>query len=225
MSKSVPLPTRGRENPPLIGIIDDDRAVREALSGLFASMGFAVEMFDSIDAFEESAGSERAACLVVDVRLPGKSGLEFIEDLARSGRMHAIVFISGHADIAMSVRAMKAGAIEFLTKPVREQELLDAVQRAIEWDQHYRATAAKVAEVRARYALLTPRERTVMEQVVTGLPNRLIAEGIGITEATVKLHRGQIMRKMQTGSLVDLVRAADLLELSPAAAIANHQNA
>lgn len=206
------MPTRDREIPPVVGVIDDDRSVREALSGLFRSMGLAVELFDSVDAYEESAIVGSAACLVVDVRLPGKSGLEFIEELARTGQMQAIVFISGHADIAMSVRAMKAGAIEFLTKPVREQELLDAVQRAIEWDRHHRARAEKIAATRSRYALLTPRERAVMAQVVTGQPNKQIAERIGISEATVKLHRGQIMRKMDAGSLVELVRAADLLE-------------
>ncbi|MDH7972861.1 response regulator [Sphingomonas sp. AR_OL41] len=205
------MPLRDREDAPTVVVIDDDRAVREALEGLFASVGLSVDLFDSVDAYLEAAPDERPGCLVVDVRLPGKSGLDFIEEEARAGNRRAIVFISGHADIAMSVRAMKAGAIEFLTKPVREQELLDAVQRAIRHDRQQRAEQKKIAEARARYGLLTPRERAVMAQVVIGRLNRQIAEDIGITEATVKLHRGQIMRKMQVGSLIDLVRAADLL--------------
>lgn len=200
-----------RETPPKVVVIDDDRAVREALRGLFESVGLVVDLFESIDAYTEQSPDAGVGCLVVDVRLPGKSGLEFIEEQARAGNRRAIVFISGHADIAMSVRAMKAGAVDFLAKPVREQELLDAVQRAIVQDRQNRAEAERLAEARCRYALLTARERAVMAQVVAGRLSKQIAQDMGVTEATIKLHRGQTMRKMQAGSLIELVRVADLL--------------
>lgn len=205
------MPTRAEAESAVVVVIDDDLAVREALGGLFQSIGLTVDLYGSVDAFQAAGTGDRGDCLVVDVRLPGKGGLEFIEELGREGTRRAIVFISGHADVPMSVRAMKAGAIDFLTKPVREQELLEAVQRAIAANRRRRADEALVAQAHARFALLTPRERAVMAEVVTGKPNRQIAAAIGITEATVKLHRSQIMRKMQAGSLVDLVRLADLL--------------
>jgi FixJ family two-component response regulator len=205
------LPTQAEAGGAIVAIIDDDLAVREALGGLFQSIGLTADLHASVDAFLAAATGDRADCLVVDVRLPGKGGLEFIEELARAGTRRAIVFISGHADIPMAVRAMKAGAIDFLTKPVREQELLEAVQRAIQASRKRRAEEARTVEAHALYALLTQRERAVMAEVITGKPNRTIAAGIGISEATVKLHRSQIMRKMRAGSLIELVRLADLL--------------
>jgi FixJ family two-component response regulator len=200
-----------KADAPMVVVIDDDQAVREALGGLFASVGLAVDLFASIDAYLEKDPGQRIECLVLDVRLPGKSGLEFIEEQARAGIRRAIVFISGHADVAMSVRAMKAGAVEFLTKPVREQDLLDAVQHALAHARKHRAQEERLAEVRSRYAFLTARERAVMAQVVSGRLSKQIAEGMGVTEATIKLHRGQIMRKMQASSVIELVRISDIL--------------
>jgi FixJ family two-component response regulator len=197
--------------PPTVVVIDDDEAVRDALAGLFASIGIAVTDFGSIDAYLDAAPPKGATCLVLDIRLPGRSGIEYLEDLARAGMNKAIVCISGHADVAISVRAMKAGAVEFLVKPVREQDLLDAVQRALEHDLQQRTLRERIASVLARYDTLTARERLVMAHILAGRLNRQIAEQLGIAEATVKLHRGKVMRKMAAGSLIELVRAADLL--------------
>ena len=203
-----------RPAPPTVVVIDDDEAIRDALAGLFASIGIAVTEFGSIDAYLDAPPTKGATCLVLDIRLPGRSGIEYMEDLARVGKNRAIVCISGHADVAISVRAMKAGAVEFLVKPVREQDLLDAVQRAFEYDLQQRTLRERVASVVTRYDTLTARERLVMEQILAGRLNRQIAEHLGIAEATVKLHRGKVMRKMATGSLVELVRAADLIAAS-----------
>lgn len=199
------------DEEPRVVVIDDDCDVREALEGLFRSVGLRVELYGSVQGYVDSNLEDRLGCLVLDVRLPGKSGLEFQEELVREGRSQPIVFISGHADVAMSVRAMKAGAVEFLTKPVRDQDLLEAVQLAIEQDRARRRGESARRQVTIDYAALSVRERDVMARVVTGLRNKQIATELGVTEATVKLHRSQIMRKMKAGSLVELLRMADLI--------------
>jgi RNA polymerase sigma factor (sigma-70 family) len=202
------------EAQPTVIVIDDDRDIREALQGLLRSVGLRVELFASVQEYLDSGPSTYPGCLVLDVRLPGRSGLDFHDDLIKANVHLPVVFISGHADISMSVRAMKAGAVEFLTKPVRHQDLLDAIQQALKQDRARRDDERTVAGIRAGFDRLTPREREVMTLVVAGRPNKEIAAEIGISEATVKLHRGQAMRKMQARSLADLVRMADKLELS-----------
>lgn len=194
-------------------VIDDDRDVREALQGLFRSVGLTVELFASVQDYRRSPRSDSAGCMVLDVRLPGQSGLEFFEEFRQSEINCPVIFISGHADIPMSVRAMKAGAIEFLTKPVREQDLLDAVQLAIERDRVRRQGTGSLARLQADFNSLTQREREVMVLVVAGRRNKEIASEIGISEATVKLHRGHVMQKMHALTLAALVRMADALEL------------
>ena len=194
-------------------VIDDDRDVREALQGLFRSVGLTVELFASVQDYRRSPRSNSAGCMVLDVRLPGQSGLEFFEEFRQSEINCPVIFISGHADIPMSVRAMKAGAIEFLTKPVREQDLLDAVQLAIERDRVRRQGTGSLARLQADFNSLTQREREVMVLVVAGRRNKEIASEIGISEATVKLHRGHVMQKMHALTLAALVRMADALEL------------
>ena len=196
---------------PTVVVIDDDEEIREGLQGLLGSVGLRVELFASVQEFLESTRPDRPGCLVLDVRLPGRSGLDFNDDLASANVQMPVIFISGHADIPMSVRAMKAGAVEFLTKPVRHQDLLDAIQRALDQDRIRRADAKAVAGLRASLDTLTPREREVMVLVVAGLPNKQIAHEIELTVATVKVHRGQVMRKMRVRSLAELVRTADKL--------------
>jgi FixJ family two-component response regulator len=195
-------------------VIDDDEEIREGLRGLLGSVGLRVELFASVKEFVESARPDCPGCLVLDVRLPGRSGLDFHDDLARANVHMPVIFISGHADVQMSVRAMKAGAVEFLTKPVRQQDLLDAIQRALDQDRIRREDDKAVAELRASFETLTLREREVMVQVVAGLLNKQIAHEIGLTEPTVKAHRGQVMRKMRARSLAELVRMGDKLKLS-----------
>ncbi len=199
---------------PTVVVIDDDEEIREGLQGLLGSVGLRVELFASVQEFLGSARPDRPGCLVLDVRLPGRSGLDFHDDLAMANVHMPVIFISGHADIAMSVRAMKAGAVEFLTKPVRHQDLLDAIQRALDQDRSRREDDKAVAELRASLDTLTPREREVMVLVVAGLPNKQIAHEIELTEATVKVYRRQVMRKMRTRSLAELVRMAGKLKLS-----------
>ena len=196
---------------PLVLIIDDDASVRAGLKDLLCSVGLRVESFGSTEEFLRSTLVDAPGCIILDVRLPGPSGLEFQRTLSTSSIRLPVVFISGHADIAMSVRAMKAGAVEFLTKPIREQELLDAVQAAIELDRARRRGEKVIAELRDRCNSLTPREREVFAIVVTGCPSKHIAAELELSEATVKVHRGQIMRKMQAQTLVELVRMADQL--------------
>jgi FixJ family two-component response regulator len=197
---------------PTVVVIDDDEEIREGLQDLLVSVGLRVELFASVQEFLGSAGPDRPGCLVLDVRLPGRSGLDFHDDLASANVHMPVIFISGHADISMSVRAMKAGAVEFLTKPVRHQDLLDAIQRALDQDRVRRRDANAVADVRARLDTLTLREREVMELAVAGLMNKQIAHEIGVTEATVKFHRGQVMRKMRARSLAELVRMGSRLK-------------
>jgi len=196
---------------PIVFVIDDDFSVREALEGLFASVGLATEGYGSVLEFAAADRPDRPGCIVLDIRLPGQSGLEFQEALARAGTPRSVILISGHADVPMTVRAMRAGAVDVLTKPVRDQELLEAVHRAIEQDLARRGEANSRATVAARYEHLTRREREVMALVVTGMPNKVIAVKVSITEATVKIHRGQVMKKMGADSIASLVRMSDLL--------------
>lgn len=200
-----------KDSDALVVVIDDDESVREALRALFQSVGLTTEIYGSVQAFLDAGQLERAGCIVLDIRLPGRSGLEFQEALARSGAAQSVVLISAHVDVQMAVRAMKAGAIDVLTKPVREQDLLEAVNRALTKDQQRRGEARLDQALAARYATLSERERQVFVLVAAGLLNKQIAERVAITEATVKLHRSQVMKKMEAESLPELVRMADRL--------------
>jgi FixJ family two-component response regulator len=196
---------------PVVFVIDDDASIREALKSLFNSIGLRVETFGSASQLLERPLPDAPSCLVLDVRLPGLSGLDFQGELATANILIPIIFITGHGDIPMSVRAMKAGAVEFLTKPFRDQDLLDAVQTAIERDRTRREGARSISSLRSRFEILTPREQEVIAFVTTGMMNKQIAAQIGVSEITVKVHRGNIMRKMGAKSLADLVRMADVL--------------
>jgi len=198
---------------PTVFVIDDDASIRESLSSLVRSIGLNVETFSSAREFFQHKRSEAPACLVLDVRLPGLSGMEVQRELALAHNQIPIIFITGHGDIPMSVRAMKAGAVEFLTKPFRDQDLLDAVQQAIERDGETLKQRSRTAEIRARYEMLTPREREVMHFVVQGLLNKQIAGELGTSEITVKIQRGHVMQKLQAKSVPDLVRISEQLKL------------
>jgi FixJ family two-component response regulator len=202
------------EPPPTIVVIDDDASMRRALENLLKSVGFAVELFASPQEFQQSGRPDRPGCIVLDVRFPGRSGLDMQQDLASSGAPLPIIFITGYGDVPMSVRAMKAGAVEFLTKPFRDQDLLDAVGTALETDRARRAGEMRLAELRARSEALTARERQVMSLVVAGRLNKQIAGELGVSEMTVKMHRRQVMRKMQASGLAQLVRLADQLGIT-----------
>jgi len=202
------------EEQPVVFVIDDDKLVRDSITDLLLSVGIRAETFGSAHEFLGSKRADAPGCIVLDLRLPGSSGLEFQRTLAESGIELPVIFISGHGDISTSVRALKSGAIEFLTKPLREQELLDAVQAGIERDRTRRQQARLVAELRKRFMSLTPRQQEVLAQVVTGRLNKQIAGQLGLSEMTVKVHRSQVMRKMRAKSLVDLVRMADQLGVS-----------
>jgi FixJ family two-component response regulator len=196
---------------PIVFVIDDDLAMRTTLSSLFRSMGLRVELFGSAQEFAQIKMPDVASCLVLDIRLPGVSGLDFQAKLAEADIRIPIIFMTGYGDIPMSVRAMKAGAVDFLTKPFRDQDILDAVIRAIERDKNRRDSEKGVSELRVLFDSLTSREREVMEHVIAGLMNKQIAAKLGITEITVKVHRGHMMRKMKARSVIDLVATADLL--------------
>jgi FixJ family two-component response regulator len=195
----------------VVYVIDDDASMRESLKSLFASVGLRVETFGSASEFLAKKLPDAAICLVVDVRLPGLSGLDFQAELSQAHIDVPIIFITGHGDIAMSVKAMKAGAVEFLTKPFRDQDLLDAVKLALEKDEAKRKGQKTTASVRLLFESLTPREQEVIGLVAAGLMNKQVAAEMGVSEITVKVHRGNVMRKMKANSLADLVRMADML--------------
>jgi len=198
---------------PIVYIVDDDASLREAISRLLRSVGLRVQQFGSAPELLRSKLAETVSCLVLDVRLPGVSGLEFQSDLAKANIHVPIIFMTGHGDIPMSVKAMKAGAIDFLTKPFRDQDMLDAVTKALERDRNRRESEAATSALRARFESLTPREREVMGLVTAGLMNKQIAAETELAEITVKIHRGHVMKKMAAKSLADLVRMGETLEI------------
>jgi FixJ family two-component response regulator len=202
------------ETDAVVFVVDDDASMRESLKNLICSVGLRVELFTSAQEFLRSKRPDVPSCLVLDVRLPGLSGLDLQRRTSDAGMEVPIIFITGHGDIPMSVRAMKAGAVEFLTKPFRDQDLLDAIQQGLERDRKAREQLAAVEELRRRFASLTPRERTVMTRVVAGLLNKQIGAELGTSETTVKIHRHQVMEKMRAGSLPELVRMADRLGIA-----------
>jgi FixJ family two-component response regulator len=204
-----------KEQPSTVIVIDDDPAIRESLGSLLRSVGFQVKLLGSVGEFLKSGRPEGPTCLVLDVRLPGQSGLDFQRELSAANRQLPIIFITGHGDIPMSVQAMKGGAVEFLTKPFRDQDLLDAIALGLARDHAWLENRKSLAALRVRFDTLTPREREVMALVVSGRPNKQVAADLGISEITVKVHRGQVMRKMRASSLPDLARMADRLELTP----------
>jgi FixJ family two-component response regulator len=197
------------EKAPIVFVVDDDPSVRRAVERLIGSVGLQVESFGSAQEFLQDKRVDAPSCLVLDIRLPGISGLDFQRRLAETDTHIPIIFITAHGDIPMSVRAMKAGAVEFLTKPFRDQDLLDAVQIALDRDRVRRRKAAEIATLRERFGSLTPRERAVLPLVVSGLLNKQIAAEIGTSETTVKVHRSRLMRKMGADSLAELVRMAE----------------
>jgi FixJ family two-component response regulator len=202
-------PAGARE--PLVFIVEDDESMRRALSNLFQSVGLEVEMFGSASEMLQARLPDVASCLVLDVRLPGLSGLDFQAELAKANILIPIIFMSGHGDIPMTVRAMKGGAVDFLTKPFRDQDMLDAVTVAIERDRKRREAGKIVANLQTHFETLTPREREILALVSSGLMNKQIAAELGLAEITVKIHRGHIMKKMGAKSLADLVRKAETL--------------
>jgi FixJ family two-component response regulator len=200
---------------PTVFIVDDDRSMRQAVQDLVESVGLRAESFATGGEFLGRGRIMSPSCLVLDVRLPQVSGLDFQNRLAEIGMQIPIIFITAHGDVPMSVKALKAGAVEFLTKPFRDQDLLDAIQQALQRDRTAREQQAETLNVHERYKTLTPREREVMAFVVSGLLNKQIAAEIGASEATIKIHRGNMMQKMQVGSLIELVRTADKLKIFP----------
>jgi len=207
--KSSPEPASARE--PVVFVVEDDVSMRRALSNLFQSVGLQVEVFGSASEMLQSKLPDVASCLVLDIRLPGLSGLDFQTELAKANVHIPIIFMTGHGDIPMTVRAMKGGAVDFLTKPFRDQDMLDAVVAAIERDRKRREVEKVVANLNALFGTLTSREREILALVASGLMNKQIAAEIGLAEITVKIHRGHIMKKMGARSLADLVRKAETL--------------
>jgi len=205
------------ELTPTVIVIDDDAGIREGVGSLLRSVGRQVKLLASVDEFLKTGRPHGPACMVLDVRFPGRSGLDFQRELADANIHLPIIFLTGHGDVPMTVKAMKGGAIEFLTKPFRDQDLLDAIQQGIELDRARLAQEEELAVLKARFELLTPREREIMSFVVKGRLNKQIAAEIGVSEITVKVHRGQVMRKMRAASLPELARMADRLKARPGA--------
>jgi FixJ family two-component response regulator len=200
-----------RNATPIVFVVDDDAAIRETLSSLFRSVDLRVIVFGSAHEFMQGKFPDAVSCLVLDIRLPGVSGLDFQDALAKADIHVPIIFMTGHGDIPMTVKAMKAGAVDFLAKPFRDQDMLDAVNRALERDRQRRHTEDAVSELRARFEALTSREQEVIALVVAGLMNKQIAAELGVSEITVKVHRSHMARKMKARSLIELVRMADML--------------
>jgi FixJ family two-component response regulator len=208
----TPTPTAAKVSP-VVFVVDDDASVRAALSSLIRSVGLRVEVFASASEFLAAKRTDAPSCLILDVRLPGMSGLHFQAELAKANSSIPIIFITGHDDIPMSVKAMKAGAVEFLIKPFRDQDLLDAIKVALERARSWIESEKAVSELRARFETLSPREKEVMARVTGGLLNKQSAAELGVSEVTVKVHRGNVMQKMGAKSLADLVRMADTLAI------------
>ena len=208
----TPTPTAAKVLP-VVFVIDDDASVRAALSSLARSVGLRVEVFASASEFLATKRTGGPSCLILDVRLPGMSGLHFQAELAKANAFIPIIFITGHGDIPMSVKAMKAGAVEFLTKPFRDQDLLDAIKVALERARSWIESEKAASELRANFESLSPREKEVMARVTSGLLNKQIAAELGVSEVTVKVHRGNVMQKMGAKTLADLVRKADTLAI------------
>jgi FixJ family two-component response regulator len=201
---------------PVVFVVDDEARIRESLDRLIRSVGLAVATFSSAREFLRQKLPEVPVCLVLDIRMPGQSGLDLQDEMLRSERSIPIIFITGHGDIPMSVRAMKAGAVEFLTKPFRDQDLLDAIHKALECDRAALERQSELAELRRRFDLVTPREREVMRLAVGGMLNKQIAERLGTSETTVKIQRGNMMKKMKAASVVELLRMAEKLGIGEA---------
>jgi FixJ family two-component response regulator len=212
------------ERDAIVFVVDDDPSIRDALHSLIGSVGLSVQTFGSAREFLDRRLPDLPACLVLDVSLPGLSGLDLQRELAQAGIALPIIFITGYGDIPMSVRAMKAGAVEFLTKPFHPQDLLDAIQQALARERTARRECTERADLRRRFDLLTPREREVLGLVVAGLLNKQIAAELGRSEVTIKVHRAQLMRKMQANSLAELVRMAEKLKLPAPETLSSHTN-